>query len=199
MFTSQIWAASRAQPAPDTNDACTGRGADGNLFRTKPLAPVQNGHALGQVAARATDVQARCRAAGQVNEIPVAQDILLHHDGVGPARDRRAREDAGRHGPCHRCRRLLPGRDARNDRQHPRTGPRKGRCLDRIAIHRGIVESGCHRPRPDRLGKNAAKGAAHLNRLGSTDRRYMRRNPGKGLVDADQRMAQILTVTAAAR
>lgn len=73
-----------AQPAPDTNEACAGHGADGNLFRAKPLALVQNGHAPGQVAARATDIQARCRAAGQVNKIPVAQDILLHYDGVGP-------------------------------------------------------------------------------------------------------------------
>jgi len=134
-----------------------------------------------------------------MNDVPVTLYILLHHDSVRATWDWRARKDPGRHGSVNRCRHRLPGRHARNDRQHPGSGASQGRCRDRIAIHCRIIESRCHGPGPDRLGKNAAKGVAERHGLGAADRCYISCNPGQCLVDADQRVKHVLTVTAAAR
>ena len=81
--------------------------------------------------------------------------VLLHDDGIGPGRNRRAREDPRGLARLERSRRLAPSRHLVDDGQHARrvrARPEQVPAPDGVAVHRRAVCRRVAARRHDRLG-----------------------------------------------
>src|SRR5690606_13510312 len=121
------------------------------------------------VASGATDVLSGGDRRKETHALAVALGELVRNDGLHPARDRSAGEDADRRS------RLEHDARARVARHHLSREPKRGRRAlarrgevrgdDAVAVHRGVVE-GRHRiARRDVLAEHAAMGSLERHHL----------------------------------